>query len=284
MRLPKPNSLPSKFKFERHPAVAAQSYKQTSQRFHNNLKTQPGRWMGLRRCRARGACAGRCHRSVGIFPPLTDVDDWILQIVHHASRHVRLHVLWQAAVCLRRIMHWARRIEQEIDRVFQHITGAQQLKGVSASLCFLEISLMSAPDQPIKTRTGHKASGTSAKPRSRRAQIGARCEKQLVYVRTSWQTVFPRQIENKHTHQHLLYEFFLARLIWCRSQIFLAACILFAIISLSKTDAWTNAGTDLEYPILCVLEPKFSSALTHSTPAGTLSIDQRDLQHSSNPS
>ncbi|KAF6730897.1 Voltage-dependent calcium channel subunit alpha-2/delta-2 [Oryzias melastigma] len=27
------------------------------------------------------------------------------------------------------IMHWARRIEQEIDRVFQHITGAQQLKG-----------------------------------------------------------------------------------------------------------------------------------------------------------
>ena len=32
---------------------------------------------------------------------------------------------------LRRVMHWARRIEQEIDRVFQHITGAQQLKGVS---------------------------------------------------------------------------------------------------------------------------------------------------------
>ncbi|XP_017290979.1 voltage-dependent calcium channel subunit alpha-2/delta-2-like isoform X2 [Kryptolebias marmoratus] len=28
------------------------------------------------------------------------------------------------------IMHWARRIEQEIDRVFQHITGAQQLKGI----------------------------------------------------------------------------------------------------------------------------------------------------------
>uniref|UniRef100_A0A3Q2D1F1 Calcium channel, voltage-dependent, alpha 2/delta subunit 2b n=1 Tax=Cyprinodon variegatus TaxID=28743 RepID=A0A3Q2D1F1_CYPVA len=27
-------------------------------------------------------------------------------------------------------MHWARRIEQEIDRVFQHITGAQQLKGI----------------------------------------------------------------------------------------------------------------------------------------------------------
>ncbi|KAM4587391.1 voltage-dependent calcium channel subunit alpha-2/delta-2-like isoform 1-T1 [Odontesthes bonariensis] len=28
------------------------------------------------------------------------------------------------------IMHWARRIEQEIDRVFQHISGAQQLKGI----------------------------------------------------------------------------------------------------------------------------------------------------------
>ncbi|CAL8257117.1 unnamed protein product [Arctogadus glacialis] len=30
---------------------------------------------------------------------------------------------------MHRIMHWGRRIEQEIDRVFQHITGAQQLKG-----------------------------------------------------------------------------------------------------------------------------------------------------------
>ncbi|XP_056456079.1 voltage-dependent calcium channel subunit alpha-2/delta-2-like [Gadus chalcogrammus] len=28
------------------------------------------------------------------------------------------------------IMHWGRRIEQEIDKVFQHITGAQQLKGI----------------------------------------------------------------------------------------------------------------------------------------------------------
>ncbi|XP_037106698.1 voltage-dependent calcium channel subunit alpha-2/delta-2-like [Syngnathus acus] len=28
------------------------------------------------------------------------------------------------------IMHWARRIELEIDRVFQHISGAQQLKGI----------------------------------------------------------------------------------------------------------------------------------------------------------
>ncbi|RXN13017.1 voltage-dependent calcium channel subunit alpha-2 delta-2-like protein [Labeo rohita] len=31
------------------------------------------------------------------------------------------------------IMHWARRIEQEIDRVLQHISGAQQLKGRLAS-------------------------------------------------------------------------------------------------------------------------------------------------------
>lgn len=28
------------------------------------------------------------------------------------------------------VMHWARRIEQEVERVFQHITGAQQLKGI----------------------------------------------------------------------------------------------------------------------------------------------------------
>uniref|UniRef100_A0A3Q0SRW6 Calcium voltage-gated channel auxiliary subunit alpha2delta 2 n=1 Tax=Amphilophus citrinellus TaxID=61819 RepID=A0A3Q0SRW6_AMPCI len=33
-------------------------------------------------------------------------------------------------VFIHRMMHWARRIEQEIDRVFQHITGAQQLKGI----------------------------------------------------------------------------------------------------------------------------------------------------------
>ncbi|MEQ2160920.1 hypothetical protein GOODEAATRI_004424 [Goodea atripinnis] len=39
------------------------------------------------------------------------------------------------------IMHWARRIEQEIDRVFQHITGAQQLKGVSVSFEFLLITV-----------------------------------------------------------------------------------------------------------------------------------------------
>lgn len=240
--------------------------------------------MELCRCRASGACGGRCHRASGGIsssdscwrPDSTDLA---------SSRAVLLHVLWRAAMCLRRIMHWARRIEQEIDRVFQHITGAQQLKGVSASLCFLEIALMSAPDQPIKTRSGHEASGTSAKPRSRRDRCTLRetisvFQNQLTDSNTIT-TVFPRQIENKHTHQHLLYEFFLARLIWCWSQIFLAAWILFAIISLSKTDAWTNAGTDLEYPILCVLGPKFSSALTHSTPAVTLLMDQRHLQHSS---
>uniref|UniRef100_A0A3B4H0Z1 Voltage-dependent calcium channel subunit alpha-2/delta-2-like n=1 Tax=Pundamilia nyererei TaxID=303518 RepID=A0A3B4H0Z1_9CICH len=36
----------------------------------------------------------------------------------------------QPPVFIHRMMHWARRIEQEIDRVFQHITGAQQLKGI----------------------------------------------------------------------------------------------------------------------------------------------------------
>uniref|UniRef100_A0AAX7V4N0 VWFA domain-containing protein n=1 Tax=Astatotilapia calliptera TaxID=8154 RepID=A0AAX7V4N0_ASTCA len=38
--------------------------------------------------------------------------------------------LLQPPVFIHRMMHWARRIEQEIDRVFQHITGAQQLKGI----------------------------------------------------------------------------------------------------------------------------------------------------------
>uniref|UniRef100_A0A3Q3Q496 VWFA domain-containing protein n=1 Tax=Monopterus albus TaxID=43700 RepID=A0A3Q3Q496_MONAL len=36
----------------------------------------------------------------------------------------------QPVMFTHRIMHWARRIEQEIDRVFQQITGAQQLKGI----------------------------------------------------------------------------------------------------------------------------------------------------------
>lgn len=137
--------------------------------------------MQLWRGRASGAWAGAIGQW-GYFLLLSDVDDSPNLAL---SRRVLSHVLWQAAMCLRRIMHWARRIEQEIDRVFQHISGAQQLKGVSASLCILEISVMSAPHQPIKTRTGRKASGTSATPRNRRAQIGARCEKQLVYFRTS---------------------------------------------------------------------------------------------------
>lgn len=157
--LPKPNSLPSKISLNHIQPLERQSYKQTRQRFHNNQKKQnladgrnddgaePGEFV-------RACTIGRCHLTpMGIFPPVTDVDDRILQILH---RHVLLHVLWQAALCLRRIMHWARRIEQEIDRVFQHITGAQQLKGVSVSLCFEEILLMSALDQPIKTHSGQK--------------------------------------------------------------------------------------------------------------------------------
>lgn len=51
-------------------------------------------------------------------------------------------VLWQPAMSIHRIMHWARRIEQEIDRVFQHITGAQQLKGVSVWLSFYSIQVL----------------------------------------------------------------------------------------------------------------------------------------------
>lgn len=51
-------------------------------------------------------------------------------------------VLWQPVMSIHRIMHWARRIEQEIDRVFQHITGAQQLKGVSVWLSFYSIQVL----------------------------------------------------------------------------------------------------------------------------------------------
>lgn len=43
---------------------------------------------------------------------------------------------------LHRIMHWARRIEQEIDTVFQHITGVQQLKGVSVWSVLLLIAAL----------------------------------------------------------------------------------------------------------------------------------------------
>lgn len=53
----------------------------------------------------------------------------------HTNRHISfssvLCCVSQPVLFIHRIMHWARRIEQEIDRVFQHITGAQQLKGVS---------------------------------------------------------------------------------------------------------------------------------------------------------
>ncbi|MEQ2287276.1 hypothetical protein AMECASPLE_010743 [Ameca splendens] len=52
----------------------------------------------------------------------------------------RRHASWPGAEGLTfpqqyTIMHWARRIEQEIDRVFQHITGAQQLKGFPRWYC-----------------------------------------------------------------------------------------------------------------------------------------------------
>lgn len=153
--LPKPNSLPSKISLnhiqplERNP---------TNKQVNGSTTTKKnGTWQMDVIMTVQSLC-GRAP-SVGVTWPQWEyfllwqmlLD---LQILH---RHVLLHVLWQAALCLRRIMHWARRIEQEIDRVFQHITGAQQLKGVSASLCFEEILLMSALDQPIKTHTGQKA-------------------------------------------------------------------------------------------------------------------------------
>lgn len=64
-------------------------------------------------------------------------------------------VLWQPAMSIHRIMHWARRIEQEIDRVFQHITGAQQLKGVSVWLSFysIQVLLIAVLHKLNKTRT-----------------------------------------------------------------------------------------------------------------------------------
>lgn len=137
-------------------------------------------------CPASRFCASVCHRSVSADPNeniLSSDRCWWQESTNLASsRHVLLHVLWQAVMCLHRIMHWARRIEQEIDRVFQHITGAQQLKGVSTSLCSIEISLMSVLDQPIKTRQAE--SRTSAKPWSRRA-VHACCQKQLAYFWTS---------------------------------------------------------------------------------------------------
>lgn len=54
----------------------------------------------------------------------------------HMHTHTQTHTLFSfvdvvPVMFIHRIMHWARRIEQEIERVFQQITGAQQLKGVS---------------------------------------------------------------------------------------------------------------------------------------------------------
>lgn len=62
----------------------------------------------------------------------------------------------QPPVFIHRMMHWARRIEQEIDRVFQHITGAQQLKGVSvcfshSSQCWIN-SIRSAPSREVSAQ------------------------------------------------------------------------------------------------------------------------------------
>lgn len=48
---------------------------------------------------------------------------------------VFFHCVTVLLCVLCRIMHWARRIEQEIDRVLQHISGAQQLKGVRLCVC-----------------------------------------------------------------------------------------------------------------------------------------------------
>lgn len=71
--------------------------------------------------------------------PSSDTRDLLTEV----SRSAQSAALCAVCLCcdsvvmsIRRIMHWARRIEQEIDRVFQHITGAQQLKGVSVRLSF----------------------------------------------------------------------------------------------------------------------------------------------------
>lgn len=192
-----------------------------------------------------------------------------------SSRHALLHVLWQAGTCLHRIMHWARRIEQEIDRVFQHITGAQQLKGVSTSLGFVKISLMSVLNQPIKT---HQAeSRTSAQPWSCRAAQWQCMLPERISVFLNQLTanntltiVFLHQIKNKHIHKQLLYELFLAWKIWCWIHILLTACTLFAVTSLSKTDAWIYACTDLK--------PEFRHRLIRLMAFMILSFDQYYLR------
>lgn len=72
-------------------------------------------------------------------------------------------VLWQPAMSIHRIMHWARRIEQEIDRVFQHITGAQQLKGVSVWLSFYTAQVLPIAVLQKLNKTSTRQRGQYAK-------------------------------------------------------------------------------------------------------------------------
>lgn len=141
-----PTLSPSKFKFERHPAVGAQTNSSTVPQQPKNITWHMD--VILTVSSKADSVRAVCRQSVSAdFNEniLSSDRCWWQESTNLASRwHVLLHVLWQAVMCLHRIMHWARRIEQEIDRVFQHITGAQQLKGVSTSLCSTEISLMSS--------------------------------------------------------------------------------------------------------------------------------------------
>lgn len=82
---------------------------------------------------------------------------------------------------IRRIMHWARRIEQEIDRVFQHITGAQQLKGVSkcVSVCLYSTQVLLITVCCVNSICSGSVAGckTSHPPR-----LGVRMQRQTVPV------------------------------------------------------------------------------------------------------
>lgn len=54
---------------------------------------------------------------------------------HRVTRAVRV-LAWSDAgsTCLilfSRMMHWAGRIEKELDKVLQHVTGTQQMRSVS---------------------------------------------------------------------------------------------------------------------------------------------------------
>lgn len=80
-----------------------------------------------------------CDMTNFFFPPLIKCVACSLEV--HSSPFVYV-VTACDVMCIHRIMHWARRIEQEIDRVFQHITGAQQLKGVSVQLSFYSIQVL----------------------------------------------------------------------------------------------------------------------------------------------